>query len=325
MKKLTFLFLLLVSLPAFSQPGASAGQAASPAADKPFLEFTEEKVPSSAVFAQPVTLSYSFSHTPGYQVELDSQTLPKDFEFSSVQARPDSPGTFTYTITAYPFALKEAVLTPLTFLLKNAQGQTAASVSTQETKIQVSKAQTFKDNNFREIRDPHFPLAWFKWLLALLLAAAAVYAARYYWKKKQAAGRSLGLPQDNRPCNEIALSKIEALIQSGLWERQEYKVFYLTLTDILREYLLRRFQIDTSADTSSEMLRRLKKEGPGTLNVLLPKIRIFLNSSDLVKFARAVPPEQYRNRDVDILRLVIDSTAPQPDAQTASANKEDAQ
>lgn len=326
MKKLAFLLFLFVSAPAYCQP-AAAGAAAAPAnaalAEKPLLQFTEEKTPSSAVFAQPVTLSYSFSHTPGYKVELDNQTLPKDFEFTSIQAQPNSPGTFTYTLTAYPFALNEATLTPLTFELKNAQGQTLASLSTQETKIKVSKAKTFDDNEFREIRDPHFPFAWFKWLLVLVVLAAAIYLAWYYWKRKQTAARALGQPQDNRPCNEIALSKIEALIQSGLWERHEYKVFYLTLTDILREYLLRRFQIDTSADTSSEMLRRLKKEGSGALSVLLPKIRTFLNSSDLVKFARAVPPEEYRNRDVDILRLIIDSTTPQQ-APSQTENKEDA-
>lgn len=323
MKAFVILFTCLFALPLCAQQArtrtapaprtaaAAPANAAAPAANKPALELIEAKVPTSAVFAQPVTLVYSFAHEPRYKVELDNKNLPADFEFSNIQAQPNSPGTFTYTITAYPFALKEAKLTPLTFLLKNANGQTVNSFSTQETKISVSKAQTFKDNNFREIRDPFLPFAWFKWLLILLITAGAVYAARYYWKRRQNAARALGgAPIDNRPCDEVALSKIEALIQSGLWERQEYKLFYLTLTDILREYLLRRFNIDTTADTSAEMLRRLKANGEELLTPLLPKLRVFLNSSDLVKFARAVPPETYRNRDIDILRLLIDTTTP---------------
>ena len=323
MKAFVILFTCLFALPLCAQqsrtrtapaprPAAAApANAAAPAANKSALELIEAKVPTTAVLAQPVTLVYPFAHEPGYKVELDNKNLPADFEFSDIQAQPNSPGTFTYTITAYPFALKEAKLTPLTFLLKNANGQTVNSFSTQATKISVSKAQTFKDNNFREIRDPFLPFAWFKWLLILLITAGAVYAARYYWKRRQNAARALGgAPIDNRPCDEVALSKIEALIQSGLWERQEYKLFYLTLTDILREYLLRRFNIDTTADTSAEMLRRLKANGEELLTPLLPKLRVFLNSSDLVKFARAVPPETYRNRDIDILRLLIDTTTP---------------
>lgn len=318
MKRFLIFFICACSLPLYAQQApAPRGQApAQPQArqtatgNKPPIAFTQEQVPSSAVFAKPITLSYSFSHAPGYKVELDEENRPKDFEFSSIQGMPDSPGTFTYTITAYPFELKEAKLTPLTFLLKNADGETVNSISTEETKINVSKAETFKDNNFREIRDPHFPFAWFKWLLILLVAAGAIYAAWYYWQRKQAAARALGAPQDNRPCEEVALSKLEALIQSGLWERHEYKIFYLTLTDILREYLLRRFNIDTTADTSAEMLRRIKNSGQELMAPLLPKLRVFLSSSDLVKFARAVPPEEYRNRDIDILRLLIDSTTP---------------
>ena len=114
--------------------------------------------------------------------------------------------------------------------------------------------------------------------------------------------------EDTRPGNVIALSKIDALLDSGLWENQQYKLFYITLSDILREYLWRQFHIDASADTSAELLRRVK--AMPQMAPLMYQLREFLSSGDLVKFAKAVPSEQIRDKDVKILREIIVETAP---------------
>ena len=106
----------------------------------------------------------------------------------------------------------------------------------------------------------------------------------------------------------IALSKIDALLNSGLWEKEEYKLFYISLSDILREYLWRQFKIDASADTSAELLRRVKNMPQ--MAPFLYQLRDFLSSGDLVKFAKAVPNEQIRNKDIQILREIIVETSP---------------
>ena len=84
----------------------------------------------------------------------------------------------------------------------------------------------------------------------------------------------------------IALSKIEALLQSGLWEQQEYKLFYITLSDIFREYLWRRFHLDTSSDTSAELLRRVKNMPQ--MAPLMYQVRDFV-STETVKFSKVIP------------------------------------
>ena len=43
---------------------------------------------------------------------------------------------------------------------------------------------------------------------------------------------------------------------------------------------------------------------------LMSQLRDFLSSGDLVKFAKAVPSEQIRNKDVQLLRQIIMETAP---------------
>lgn len=327
MKKYITLVLLFMAVAGWSQTAAPQGgapqkavqPAAAPSMPLPAgVEFalTDQKMPKQGVFGAPQEVVFSFAHTPDYQIVLDETSLPKDFGFTAKQGTKNSPATYTFTLTALPFTLKESHFTPLTFLLQNKEGKTVGSLQTDATTWAITPAKTFKDKKLKEIREPRAPWNWLLWLVIFLALGLLAALAVWYLRHKKTKALHLDLPQDNRPCDVIAMAKLDSLIQSGLWERKAYKTFYLTLTDILREYLLKRFGLDTSADTSVEMLRRLKNSRQELLTPLLPQLRQFLSSSDLVKFARAVPPEQYRNRDVQTVREVVQKTLPpKPEAQ----------
>lgn len=280
------------------------------------LNLVDKTAPEKATFASPFTLTYGLSHTPDYQVKLDENSLSGDFEIQTQSLQQDSPATATFNFTVLPFTLGKSTFTATFLLTQN--GKTAATLE-EPVYITVSPAKTFNDKNFREIRAPQIPAGWLTWLLAAL-AALAFAAVVYVWRKKMQE-KSLAVlqePEDTRPSEEIAFSKIDALLNSGLWEQREYKLFYITLSDILREYLWRRFQIDTSADTSAELLRRVKNMPE--MSPLLFALRNFLNSGDLVKFAKAVPEEEVRNKDVQLLRKIIRETSPKeipPEEQEA--------
>lgn len=282
------------------------------------LSLIEKQVPKRITFARPFALQYDFSHTPGYRVELDEASLSPDFEIKDRAERQNSPGTVTFDFTVLPFALGKSTFTATFVLTQN--GKTAAKAE-DETFITVTPAKTFDDKNFREIRPPQIPAGWLTWLLAALAALALAGVLWFWYKKTQE--KSLAVLQqqaeDNRPSDEIALSKIDALLNSGLWEQRHYKLFYITLSDILREYLWRQFKIDASADTSAELLRRVKNMP--AMAPLLYALRSFLSSGDLVKFAKAVPEEAVRNKDIQLLRKIIRETSPK---ETLLPPKEDA-
>lgn len=279
------------------------------------LSLIETRAPQSVALAQPFALQYDFSHTPGYQVTLDTDSLSPDFEIKDSVQRQNSPGTVTFDFTVFPFTLGKSTFTATFLLTQN--GQTAAQ-SEQETFINVTPVKTFHNKELREIRTPHIPAGWLTWLLAALAALAFAGVLRFWYKKTQEKAHAvLQQEEDNRPSDEIALSKIDALLNSGLWEQRHYKLFYITLSDILREYLWRQFQIDASADTSAELLRRVKNMP--AMAPLLYALRSFLSSGDLVKFAKAVPEESVRNKDVQLLRQIIRETSPK---ETAPINRE---
>lgn len=282
------------------------------------LHLIEKHAPQSVPFAQPFALQYDFSHTPGYEIELDEKSLSSDFAVQDSVQRQNSPGTVTFDFTVLPFSLGKSTFTA-TFLLT--QNGKIAAKATEETFINVTPAKTFNDKDLREIRPPHIPAGWLTWLLAALAALAFAGVLWFWYKKTQEKALTiLQQKEDTRPSDEIALSKIDALLNSGLWEQHHYKLFYITLSDILREYLWRQFQIDTSADTTLELLRRVKNM-PAMTPLLFP-LRSFLNSGDLVKFAKVVPEEAVRNKDVETLRQIIRETAPK---EVRPQHQEDAQ
>ncbi len=299
MKKLFTLFSLLFS---FALCGAQE------------IHLIEQKAADKVPFASPFALQFSLSHTPGYEVTVDENSLSKDFEITQMSAKQNSPGTLTYDFTALPFTLGKSTFTVTFNLVQN--GRTAAQTKT-EAYIDITPAKTFNDKNLREIRNPSIPAGW---LVAALLLGALIYVLYAWYKKLHEKKLSVAAaPEDPRPGNEIALSQIDALLDSGLWENAQYKVFYNTLTDILREYLWRQLKIDASADTSAEILARIK-----TMPKLAPlrtQLRQFLSSGDLVKFAKAVPSLDTRNRDIQLLREIIVETSPKELAPAQEVKK----
>ena len=295
MKKLIFLFACILCL----VPGRAQT-----------VQVAESHVPETASFAQPFEAALIVTHTPGTTVTLSSQPATQDFEITDKQQEQTSPGTTAFRFTVMPFALQ---LSTFTVTLDVQSATTAPSSHTLEFPITVKPVRLFRDPNFREIRNPKVPVSWLKWLLVALILGIILYLLFWGRKKTEDQGpawQRFGKEVDNRPCHVIALSKIDALVNSGLWEKQQYKIFYISLFDILREYLWRRFSMDASADTSTELLRHAKKING--LNPVLPELKEFLTAGDLVKFAKVVPSEAQRNRDITYLQTLIRKTTPQP-------------
>ena len=289
MKKLWFFLLVFAATGAWAE-GLNILKASAP-----------EKVP----FAQPFTATVVLAHPQGQTLMLAPESVGKDFAVTDLQLVPNTEQSTQAQLTVMPFAVQKSTFTA-TFALA-ANPSVTASV---EIPLTVTPVQLFKDNEFKEIRPPHHPFDWVMWLcilLALLVLVGLIIGWVRHIKQKTA---RLSALVDNRPAHVIALSQIDAMVNSGLWENKQYKMFYITLTDILRTYLQRGFGLDVSADTSAELLALLKMHL--TLSTFLPSLRAFLASGDLVKFAKAVPTEQARNQDITILREFITQTAPKP-------------
>jgi hypothetical protein len=87
---------------------------------------------------------------------------------------------------------------------------------------------------------------------------------------------------DLRPPGEIALERLRALEGSPLLDEVDRRPFYFALTEVVREYLGRRFGFAALDMTTSELLEALHA-APAELRA---DARRWLGACDLVKFAR---------------------------------------
>ena len=108
------------------------------------------------------------------------------------------------------------------------------------------------------------------------------------------------------PAIITAREKMAQLKESNLWQSGKYKDYYTNLTGIAREYLEGQFNIDAIEMTSDEILDEVRKIKLD--NLIFSKLQNTLITSDLVKFAKAIPsPAENENAFKDINSFIEES------------------
>lgn len=142
-------------------------------------------------------------------------------------------------------------------------------------------------------------------LILLLLA----FIAWYFWTYKPPAVESRQPVVPLQP-HEIALQKLEALKKAQLWQQGKIKQYHSELTHIVREYVENRFSIPALESTTDEILQQLRP-----LDFWADwgyRLQEMLQAADLVKFAKAEPPQEFHNRMMTYAENFVQSTKPIP-------------
>ena len=147
------------------------------------------------------------------------------------------------------------------------------------------------------------PIWWWgilRWvLLALAIAGIGVggYYLITYLQSRARKSEDEVLPAEPlRPAEEVALEKLYAIREQKIWQTGQVKEYHTQLTDVVREYIARRFDVSSVEQTSDETLRAMR----GLLSdkkELYESLREMLTLADLVKFAKwtATPDENEKS------------------------------
>ena len=147
------------------------------------------------------------------------------------------------------------------------------------------------------------PIWWWgtlRWVL-LVLAIAGIGVGGYYLitylQSRARKSEDEVLPAEPlRPAEEVALEKLDAIREQKIWQTGQVKDYHTQLTDVVREYIARRFEVSSVEQTSDETLRAMR----GLLSdkkELYESLREMLTLADLVKFAKwtATPDENEKS------------------------------
>ena len=141
------------------------------------------------------------------------------------------------------------------------------------------------------------PIWWWgiiRWILlaigCLLLAVGFYYLWRWYKKNHQPEEEPVA-PELLRPADEVALEKLDEIKAQKIWKDGKVKEYQTELTDVVREYIGRRFDVQSTEKTSDETLRELKpilknSEFRSQNSDLYERLAKMLQLADLVKFAK---------------------------------------
>lgn len=142
--------------------------------------------------------------------------------------------------------------------------------------------------------DPPFNWVRFLLYLSIVLGVIGLGALIYYIYKVVQEMKNNQIEEeivvDNRLPHEIALDELEKIKSDKLWQKGEVKVYYTVLTDTLRDYFTRRFNIPAMEMTSSEIIRSLKYEHDAV--DAIERVREIFDISDMVKFAKMEPSQE---------------------------------
>jgi hypothetical protein len=152
------------------------------------------------------------------------------------------------------------------------------------------------------------------WLAALLAAIGLIYGAARWWRaSRHNPSERVAVQSAKEPAHIIALRRLSLLETAGFLKNGDYEGFYVELSETAREYIENRFEIRALEMTTEEFLNRAASDRcleSGQQSLL----QQFLNSSDLVKFARYTPDPGQPPRDLTTVRQFIEATkSPEPD------------
>lgn len=183
----------------------------------------------------------------------------------------------TYTIPAYTF--------------KTPNG----TYSTDSLVVQFKPVAVDTTKAFYDIKQPlavdYTFWDWIKdhwiWVVCGLVLIGIVIYITWYISRRYEKQPLFQAPKIVLTIDQIAIKKLNELLAKNLWQNGDVKTFYIELTDILREYLEKRYIIQALEQTTEEIFTSLKhKQLPADAR---KKLKDILVLADLVKFAKEKP------------------------------------
>ena len=257
-------------------------------------------------------------HDPGETIlEINPQNALSDFEikqstdFSTEQGKQILEGK-NFVIANYQ--LGDYVIRPVSVQYRDKSGdvkeiKTNSLYVTIES-VEKNKKSTNDKSDIRGVKGVQKikPVLW-PWflLLAILAISAGVYFFMEHSKRQllQSTQEEILSPHDE------AYRALNQLQHSDLIRKGQLKLYFLQMSDILRHYFERRYQMRALELTTYELKNEFKGKLSAELTQLIDDV---LSFSDLVKFAKYIPTPLEIIRQNNQAKLVIDQTR-EPDIQ----------
>jgi hypothetical protein len=277
-------------------PLAGQSPASLPDADAPSVRLLAKRgdqvvLAPKVKVGEPFHVVVTIAARPNVVVNIPASFDTNSFEV--VERREIAPlqggeRSFDLTFVGWEPGTKELPAIPVTYV---AEGQGVKQITAGKMTVEVLTE--IEDQGKAELRPITGPVAVVQKDWRLVYGATAVVGGILisvlviWWTRTVRFRRRIIREEqaavDTRPPDEIALGKLRALRSSGLLDQVDRRPFYFSLTEIVREFLGKRFGFDALELTTSELLAALER-APGA-EVARKDVEEWLLGCDLVKYA----------------------------------------
>ncbi|MFH1438484.1 MAG: BatD family protein [Pseudomonadota bacterium] len=158
-----------------------------------------------------------------------------------------------------------------------------------------------------KVYEKNYLLLYFFAVLAGVFAVIAlVWIIARNWEKWHPKAQIA--PPPPRPPEEVAYEKLAALRGKLPEDLDDRKIWYVDLSEIMREYLANRFDFDALESTSEEIIESMKMKK--TVGITQAELWKFLVACDMVKFAKYSSSNDEDKELVDEAFNIVKVTTP---------------
>ena len=240
-----------------------------------------------------------------------------------------SDGLVTYRQDLMVTSFKDSLfyINPIPFVV---DGDTQYSNSLSLNVIQPFEMDTTQA--ITDIKDVMKPKIWWwgiiRWiLLALAVAGVGIgvyYLTRWIQKLNKKEVQEPVNPELLRPCEEVALEKLDKIKAEKAWQTGEHKRYFSDLTFVIREYIGRRFDVHSTEKTSDDTLQAMRPILTSSdRKDLYMKLEKMLRLADLVKFAKWNPTPDENETSLAAAYAFVKETTPIQEGPNADATDAD--
>lgn len=226
---------------------------------------------------------------------------------SEIVTNPDGTKTTSQVIDVRLFTPGTFTTPALPITLSDNNGQ-LSEVTAPPVSLIINSVLVEGDTELRDIK-PQAELPYTNlvpWILGGILIAGTL-GGTALWRRRRRANLAQAAI-DNRLPHEVALDELERISKLGLPKSGHFKEHYTLVSDTIRIYMERTFQIPVMERTTSEIRSRLS--GTAITPEVSRQFIFFLDESDLVKFSKFTPDAASAYQLLETGRQIVEATKP---------------
>jgi hypothetical protein len=259
-----------------------------------------------------IQASQPFMPEPGPFLAIDKKTVTRYAGDTIVDI---------HTVKMAAFATGDLKLPPFVVAYPGDSEVLAAASDSIPVKVASILPEKMEDiNDLKpQVQFPNLLPLWI--LLGLIAAAALAYAGvRLYrrYRRIKLYGAPIPDPWDEAR-DALNAIPVEDWLRAG-----QVKRYYYTVSEILKRYLTRRFEFPAIDQTTTEIVRSMKRKSGDTIPNRVPKTAVegfgdFFQRADMVKYAKYIPPQSDVGAVLETAHGLVKATTPAPEPAPASA------